>query len=362
MREQIFAIFQKHLPRRRFRPSGGSNYITTCPFHKGGEEKTPSFSVNIDTGAWHCFTCHEGGSIKRLLTLLGLGHSQVDIETRLIQPFLARQREVLRVERQYTFTRADPFKADFVLDEGILGVYEWMPLKLVEDGFDPELLQRLEIGFDRAHNRIMYPLRDLYGDLAGFSGGATMSTQHPKYLVYQGRRKNAAGKWIESDYGEWFDEKYPGYRCENHDFLWNFDRIYEQLLATSDQNARLYVVEGFKACMWMLQCGYPFTTALMGSYISDRQQKMLHRLGCTVVLLFDNDDAGRNATLNVGSLLWRPLYGRIMVAQYPEADVISSRNGVDKSQPDDYVPEAVHEIVGRSLMFEEHFQRVMRSQ
>jgi DNA primase len=361
MREHVLALVQRHLPDYRLRPSGGSNYQTKCPFHKEGKERTPSFSINVDKGVFQCFTCHVTGGIKRLLYLLGVPRASIDIETQVIQPFLDRQREILRVERQYTFTRHDPFKTEFLLDEGILGVFDWMPVRLVGDGFDPQLLHALEVGYDRQNERITYPLRDLYGNLAGFSGGATLPTQEPKYKVYQGGRRAMDGKtWIEGDLGDWFDEKYPGYRCENHDFLWNYDKVYHQLIETSDRGARLYLVEGFKACMWMLQCGYWSTVALMGSYISEKQQRLLHRLGCTIVLLLDNDEAGRKGTINIGDLLWAPMYGRVMVAQYPQADVEESIFRKENSQPDDYEPEVIHQMTQSSVMFAEHFNRSMR--
>jgi DNA primase len=362
MREQVLELVQRYLPNRRLKPSGGSNYLTTCPFpwHKGGNEKTPSFSINVDKGVFKCFTCHVAGGLEYFLHLLEVPRDRIDSETRLIKPFLERQKELQRVTREYAFSRNDPFKAEHILDEGILGVYDWPPEKLLRDGFDPALLRRLEIGYDRNNQRIMYPLRDLYGNLAGFSGGATLPTQHPKYLVYQGRRTNMEGRVIRSEYGEWFEEKYLGYRCENHNFIWNYDKVYPLLVEDPDPEAKLYIVEGFKACLWMIQCGYWNTVALMGSYISEHQQRMLHRLGCTVVLLLDNDHAGRNGTINIGDLLWAPLYGRVMVAQYPASDVEASIYKSDNSQPDDYEPEAIHEIVAASLRYADHFNRSMR--
>ena len=40
-----------------------------CPFH---DDKHPSFSVNIETGAWYCFACAEGGSVHQLAVKMGL--------------------------------------------------------------------------------------------------------------------------------------------------------------------------------------------------------------------------------------------------------------------------------------------------
>ncbi|MFW5741185.1 MAG: DNA primase, partial [Myxococcota bacterium] len=38
----------------------GRHHVGLCPFHK---EKTPSFHVNMETGRFYCFGCHEKGSV-----------------------------------------------------------------------------------------------------------------------------------------------------------------------------------------------------------------------------------------------------------------------------------------------------------
>jgi DNA primase len=348
MREQILALLAKYLPGP-FKPSGSSNILTRCPFHKGGEEKTPSFSVNVEKAIFNCFTCHESGNIQQLLRMMNIPRVTVDAEAAFLRPLLDKNREMALFEKKHVFVDRDPFKADYILPESILGVYEWMPLKLVEDGFDPNLLKYLEVGFDKANLRITYPLRDMYGNLAGFSAGATQADQKPKYKVYQGGKRLANGYYSPGDFGPWFDEQFPGYRCENHDFLWNYDRVHPRVVGNPGKDSVVYVVEGFKACMWMIQNGYINTVALMGSYISDRQQQMLHRLGGTVVLCLDNDDAGKMGTIKIGELLWNPMYGRIKVINYPKGDTVT--------QPDDYEPQALYQMVNESKSFVDFFNQ-----
>lgn len=347
MREEVLSLLTRHMSGP-FKPSGGSNMLARCPFHKGGEERKPSFSVNVATGMFQCFTCHVAGDIRYLLRMLGLPRSTIDAETKIIKPLLDAAREQYRVEKENTFSNAEPFRAKRALPEAILGIYDWCPMGLVQKGFDVGLLQDMEVGFDRAQNRVTYPLRDLYGDLAGISGGATLPDQWPKYKVYQGARKDYDGRWVSGDFGEWFDKEYPGYTCENHQFLWNYHRVYPRLTETSDRNATIYVVEGFKACLWMLQAGYLNTVALMGSSISDRQQQLLHRLSANVVLCLDNDDAGRKAALRVGELLWRPMHGRVRVMQYPVQD--------NNTQPDDYPINSLRALVDNSVNYLEYIK------
>lgn len=352
MREQILALLQQHLPGP-LRQGAGGNILTKCPFHKGGQEKRPSFSVNPELGVFQCFTCHVAGDVRYLLKLLGLPRSQIDMELLSIQPQLDENRRRIEFEKQHIFTNNDPFKAKQVLPEALLGVFEWCPTLLVEQGFDPHLLQDMEVGYDRMNHRITYPLRDMYGNLAGISGGRTMLSQDPKYKVYQGGyRDEKTHRKVIGDFGEWFDEQFPGYRCENHDLLWNFNRVYPRVSeSVSDQDDTVFLVEGFKACLWMIQSGYMNSVALMGSYISETQQRMVHRLGGDVMLLFDNDEAGRRATERIGRLLWRPLHGRLKVVPYPQEDVQASINGEADSQPDDYETQGIHQMVANSLDF-----------
>jgi len=42
----------------------GKNYIGLCPFHS---EKTPSFTVSEEKQIYHCFGCHAGGNVFKLL-------------------------------------------------------------------------------------------------------------------------------------------------------------------------------------------------------------------------------------------------------------------------------------------------------
>jgi len=182
--------------------------------------------------------------------------------------------------------------------------------------------------------------------------------RRPSCLVYQGSRVHEqTGKRVVGDFGEWFDEQFPGYRCENHDFIWNYDRVYPRVMqATSEAESTVFLVEGYKACLWMIQCGYVNTVALMGSYISETQQRMLHRLGGQVVLFFDNDNPGRAATKQIGKALWRPLHGRLKVMQYPPEDVEASYSGESDSQPDDYEAQGIHHMVENSLAYHVYMQ------
>jgi hypothetical protein len=46
---------------------GGREWWGRCPFHAGGQERTPSFAVNPEKAVWHCHGCHRGGDLVRFV-------------------------------------------------------------------------------------------------------------------------------------------------------------------------------------------------------------------------------------------------------------------------------------------------------
>jgi 5S rRNA maturation endonuclease (ribonuclease M5) len=324
MRQKILSLVERYLGRGHF--SGEDNISVPCPFHST-KDGTP-FSVNVTNGVWQCFSCHISGPLHKLLHGLGLPRITIEAELKDIRGELEANRKRLEWKKRTQWQARDPFLADPILPETLLKPYEWCPLNLVQAGFDMQWLQWLDIGFDRAHQRVMYPIRDVYGNLAGFSGGAVIAGTHPKYKVYQGQHTDPiSGKVVGSDFGIWFDEQYPTYKFSNHHYLWNFDQVYPRLFFGKEEQT-LIIVEGFKACIWLLQHGYSNTVALMGSSLSDHQRNLIHRISARVVLFLDNDQAGQEATDDIAFKI-RQFQPGVTIAQYP----------ADTKQPDDLVPE-----------------------
>lgn len=328
MRQQILSLVERYLGRGHF--SGEENVSVRCPFHKDGKETRPSFSVNVTNGVWQCFTCHVSGSLPKLLRALGLPRNKIDAELKDVKEELELNRKRVAWKKQARWQAKDPFMADYVLPESLLKPYEWCPTKLVEAGFNMQWLQWLDIGFDRQNQRVMYPIRDIYGNLAGMSGGTVIAGTYPKYKVYQGPHIDPISqKQVGSDYGPWFDEQHPDYFIHNHKYLWNYDQVYPRLFFGKEPEP-LIIVEGFKACIWLLQHGWSNTVALMGSSMSDHQRNLIHRLNAPVILFLDNDSAGRDATDDIGKEL-RKIQPGVTIALYP----------AEAGQPDDLTPEGI---------------------
>lgn len=312
-------IAEEHLRRVKIK----SDFISAaCPFHKEGKESHPSFWINRHTGAWGCFTCDTKGSGLKWL-LKGLGVSSLKIEAQLDdaerQSKKIRELEKVRSKKK---ARKD-FKGDHVLPDALLGVFDWLSLDLVEQGFKKDLLREHDIGYDKRFDRITFPIRDLYGNLIGISGRATMIGAEPKYLVYSGMRV-VDGKTLKGELGEW----YPTYSSEGvRDHLWRMDKCWQRLQENKDGDEQLIIVEGYKAALWLVQNGWINTVALMGARMSQVQERIVRKLGLETFVMLDNNWAGRSGSTKICQ--------RLGVSSFPVYEVSYPDHLDDDAQPDD---------------------------
>jgi DNA primase len=284
-----------------------------CPFHKGGEESSPSFYVNIDTGISYCHTCHEWWWLRRLLHLMGARGR----EQRLASDLTDSARPPTQ--------QRDWARDTIILPEALLGVFHRCPESLLDNGFDMATLRRHEVGVDLTHQRITYPLRDLQGNLVGISGGRTGDWQWPKYLFYN---RDHLKPFLP-------DTPLPENVPEKSALLWNGHRVWASAYH-GDNEDPIVVTEGYKACLWVIQSGFPTTVAIMGSYMSRFQRNILAHFQNKIVLFLDKDDAGIDGTQKAwGSL--KKEGADINVAAYPEH--------LEHGQPDDLGPEEVAQAI-----------------
>lgn len=338
MHGSVRSIVEVHLGRGK--ASGDDFMLFRCPFHKDGQERKPSFSISLSTGHFGCFTCHESGSLSNLLRRLGLSDKEVDTELRGVREGLRQAGDLRRLQREAKRAHRDPYVAEVVLREAVLAEYKRkLPERLIEAGFNPDWLRYLDVGVDDRNSRIVYPIRDFYGNLAGASGGALHPGMVPKYKVYRGGYRDMGGVWRPGDFGEAFDEEYPGYRFENRNFLYNYDKVYPGLFY-SPEKKYVVITEGYKACIWVLQSGIPYSVALMGSAMTALQYEQLLRTAVPIIFFLDNNEAGVKGTIRDGGKL-HLRRENVYVARYPD----------QREQPDSLSQEEVHRAVLDAVPF-----------
>jgi DNA primase len=299
----------------QLRSAGGGSLKGLCPFH---DEKTPSFNVTPARGLWYCFSCTEGGDVIRFvqrIDTLSFAEAverlaaRAGIELRYEQgghvpgqEHSQRRRliEAHRAAAEFYAERivsADAAAArDFLSARGFeeadwarFGVgyapAEWDALTrhLRGRGFtDAELLagglasQGRRGAVDRFRNRLIWPIRDLPGEVIAFG----------------------ARKLAEDD---------PGAKYLNTPETALFKKssvLYGADLAKRDiaQRRQAVIVEGYTDVMACHLSGITTAVATSGTSFGDGHIKILRRLLLDsdkfrgeVIFTFDGDAAGQRA-------------------------------------------------------------------
>lgn len=286
----------------------GRNQTGFCPFHDN--KHTPSFVIWPESGTWRCFgACNEGGDIfkfvmkregidfKEALNKLAL---RAGVEVQQIQRETPQQREAfdhlrtlledsiiyyrtqlfankeilnyLREKRGLTDTTIETFGLGYAphgydnLIKHFSGKY--MPQDLVDAGM---LSERDNGGlFDRFRNRIMIPIRDEQGRMAGFGARIVDPDDIPKFL-------NSPETSIFT---------------KGH-LLYGLDRARKPIRA-ADQAV---IVEGYLDVIALHQAGYENVVSPMGTALTEDQLRLLKRSTRRIVLALDPDVAGQKAVL-----------------------------------------------------------------
>ena len=308
-RDEIISILSQKIT---FVPSASAtdNVAAKCPFHKEGREKRPSFYVYVGptkstrqvTGSAFCHTCTEGWSFSNLLRKLGVGRAYVDAAREIVEEYSPKNRSYYdQISLELT-----------VLPEVILGMFEFAPKSLLTDGFDKALLKEFDIGFDFSRKRVTFPLRDHVGNLVGISG-RSVTGEFTRYKIYKEELK----------------EVVSGYEFKKGRILWGLDRFYTTAMKVGLPTP-VVVCEGFKAAMWVAQCGFPYVVALLGSHCSAEQKMLLSRVTNEVILFLDNDRPGRKATYKVSKFL--SVDTEVYIASYPKTKFGASPDGLSSGE------------------------------
>lgn len=286
----------------------GRNQTGFCPFHDN--KHTPSFVIWPESGTWRCFgACNEGGDIfkfvmkregidfKEALQKLAL---RAGVEVQQVQRETPQQREAydhLRtlLEDAVVYYRSQLFNNNEILNylrqkRGLtdstietfgLGyaphgydnlIKHFSGKYLPQDLVDAGMLSERDSGglFDRFRNRIMIPIRDENGKMAGFGARIVDPNDIPKFL-------NSPETAIFT---------------KGH-LLYGLDRARKPIRA-ADQAV---IVEGYLDVIALHQAGYENVVSPMGTALTEDQLRLLKRSTRRIVLALDPDVAGQKAVL-----------------------------------------------------------------
>ncbi|KRO31474.1 MAG: DNA primase, partial [Actinobacteria bacterium BACL2 MAG-121001-bin67] len=303
----------------QLKSAGGGQKKGLCPFH---DEKSPSFHVTPARGYFHCFGCQEGGdviafimkidhlsfteTIERLASRIGYqltyeqssggpkaptvqrsrlleANSQASLfyQEQLQLPTASHARELL-IKRGFDKTASQSFEIGYAPDQ-----WDALSKFLLGKGFSAEELllagltkEGTKGAIDRFRNRLIWPIRDISGDLVGFGARKLASDEEdtgPKYL-------NTPETSI----------------YKKSQVLYGLDKAKKEIA----KKRQVVIVEGYTDVMAAHLAGIPTAVATCGTAFGDEHIRILRRLLMDddafrgeVIFTFDGDAAGQKAAL-----------------------------------------------------------------
>ena len=287
----------------------GKNYTGFCPFHDN--KHTPAFVVWPESGTWRCFgQCNEGGDIfkfvmkregldfkdalQKLALRAGVELKEYQRESPEIKEAYDHLRKLLEdavvFYRSQLFTNKEMLAylrekrglTDATIETFGLGYapsgYDNALKYFTQRGYseqdllDAGLLTEREDGkrYDKFRNRIMIPIRDENGRMAGFGARIVDPNDIPKFLNSPETPIFSKGR-----------------------ILYGLDRARKPIRA-ADQAV---IVEGYLDVIALHQAGYENVVSPMGTALTEDQLRLLKRSTRRIVLALDPDVAGQKAVL-----------------------------------------------------------------
>lgn len=330
-RADIVQIIGEHVNLKR----SGVRYLGICPFH---HEKTPSFSVHAGQQFYHCFGCKESGDVFSFM----MKYHNLDFQgalkalaqryhIELPERKKSKKQQELDQRRELMFAvnkkAASCFRRCLLESEGSKKARHYLEKR----GIRADLQERYQLGFapspddvgwnflgsqfdnrerdlaialgllaqkqhrgtyDRFRNRIIFPIYDSRGRVAGF-GGRILGNENPKYLN------------------------------SPESIIYNKSRLLFGLFHQRDairNQRRAVLVEGNFDLLSLISYGFDPVVAPLGTALTREQVRKLKPLVDEVVLLFDGDEAGVKAVeRSVSLFLAEQVSGRVVVLP-PEHD------------------------------------------
>ena len=371
----------------------GRTYTALCPFHS---ERTGSFHVDPARQTWHCFgACSVGGDVfafimkkddcdfREALRVLA-ERAGVSLESQRDPQEDARRSRMFDINEAAAaffhamliatdgaYAASAGSARDYLAERRVAGTsietfqigygpnsWEALTSHLGSRGFSVQeaatagLAVEGERGtYDRFRHRLIFPIRDDRGRIAGFGGRLL-----PGDALGAG---DAQPKYVNTSQSPIFDKGA---------ILYGLDLAKDAIRSTG----RAVIVEGYMDAIAAHEHGYANVVASMGTALTERQVTLLKRHTSTIVLALDADNAGSEATIRSAyeivnnSLRRRPVpNSRGVVRQVDVLDidlrVLSMPEGRD---PDDVVrssPELWPQLVEDSKPVLDHLFDVAAS-
>ena len=324
----------------------GKNYLGLCPFHN---EKSPSFSVAEDKQIFHCFGCAKGGnvfsfiqeieglsfpeSVEKVADLANISVSlNLTNRPQVMSPKVLEESQLIQIHEKTSELyhhilmntqvgeKALEYLKERGLTEEVIKTFQigfaprdrrLLHKVLEKDNYSDEVLKKTGLLFqledgnwiDRFYQRIMFPITNFQGKVIGFSGRILEdvdfdATDQPKYL--------------NSPETDLFNKRF---------ILYNFHQSRTEIRKKNE----VILFEGFMDVISAWMSGVKNGVASMGTSLTMEQINALEKISDEVLIAYDGDNAGIEATSRAIDLLSNQSSMGIQIISIP-----------DKMDPDDY--------------------------
>lgn len=302
-RADIVEVISSYLTLKK----AGANYQGLCPFHS---EKTPSFSVNPARQTFHCFGCGVGGDVFGfLMRMEGLSFPEAIVELGKKVGLEIEQRKITPAEEKKQkerelLCRINEVAADF-FHEALMKKGQMALSYLERRGYGRETARKFRIGFAPPG----------WSDLVSHLEGKGFQAETCRKLGLTRPGKSGKGDYdffrnrlifpvintsgnVVAFGGRVFDDSLPKYINSPESEVYRKARTLYGLYQARDairRDGECILVEGYFDLLAVAEAGVENVAATCGTALTSEHAGLLRRYTRKVLLLFDQDEAGRKA-------------------------------------------------------------------
>lgn len=288
----------------------GKSYSAICPFH---DDHDPSMSISEDKQIFKCFVCGTGGnvfsfvqkyeqisfveSVYKVAEIIGMPMDHpLEIAGPPVDPHAAALHKVCRDAIEYTHYELQTPDGEQVkqylnrrgIDETLMerfalgynppndALYRFLHAKkhtdehIIEAGMARMNPQGINDVFSQ---RIMIPIHNETGEPVGFTARRLLDSEEAKYINTQ-----------------------ETYIYHKGDLIFNYHRARNE----ARKAKCVYLVEGAMDVLALAKVEIPHAVAMLGTACTKEQIRLLGKLGVDIIVCYDGDTAGKNATYKFG--------------------------------------------------------------
>lgn len=311
-------VVERYLPLQR-RSGSGKTLVGLCPFHA---DRHPSLHINTKEQYYKCFACGQGGDLftfvqgmegcdfrEALKIVAGwYGLSDTNDVPVTYQP----RKRAIQVKPQAETLFSPIHKAALLRSHQM--ILDLLETYTPEEEVLYDAYKHFEVGistfflppsYTSLCNRLIFPIRNEWGELVAFAGryrGDTAATDIPKYI-------NSPNSII----------------YQKGELLYGLYQAREAIR----RHGFVYITEGYKDVLAMHAAGFCNTVALCGIALTELHAALLKKYTCRVIVMLDGDEAGQVNGVRSARLLGRKGFtvGRIIPEPKQDPDSLLRQMG-----------------------------------